>query len=192
MGFKPTTGNRQEEIETLVRQYRLYNLPDAQTERIFFKDMPSLELCIHHAALAIDHRGKRYSHQRRLSRMSLEKAKERLNSAHQLISACQTFHDLFLAVAGLVEDVPGIGKLFVYDAALRIGGYLSLAPTAVYLHAGTSAGARALGLEPGSEHIAVTDLPSALQTLAPDEIESLLCIYKDRLAAARNKQYFHG
>lgn len=191
MDCKPTPGSRREEIETLVRQYRLHNLPDAQTERDFFKDMPSLEICIHHAALAIDHRGKRYSHQRRLSRMSLMKAKERLNSAHQPIRACTTFHDLFLAVARLVEEVHGIGKLFVYDAALRIGIYLSLAPTAVYLHAGTSAGARALGLDAGSEHIAVTDLPSALHTLAPDEIESFLCIYKDRLAAARNKQYFH-
>lgn len=190
MDCKPDSGNHQGEIEALVRQYKLHNLPDAQTERDFFKNMPSLAICIHHAALAIDHRGRRYSHQRRISQMSLLKAKEYLDSSHPLIRACKTFHHLFLTVAGLVEEVHGIGKLFVYDTSLRIGIYLSLAPTAVYLHAGTSAGARALGLDAVSEHIAVTDLPSALHTLAPDEIESFLCIYKDRLAAACNKQHF--
>lgn len=71
-----------------------------------------------------------------------------------------------------------VGELYVYDAALRLGAHLGLAPTFVYLHAGTRLGARALGLGQGRAYLEMHELPLPLQALSPDEVESFLCIYK--------------
>jgi len=49
-------------------------------------------------------------------------------------------------VKEVTAEVPGFGKLAVYDVAMRIGIWRDIWPRYVYLHAGTRKGARALGL----------------------------------------------
>jgi hypothetical protein len=78
----------------------------------------------------------------------------------------------------LLEDVPGIGELYIYDTSLRIGAKLNLYPKKVYLHAGTRRGARALGLKADTS-LNVPDLPSEFRCLLPYEIEDVLCIFKE-------------
>ncbi|MFZ6731195.1 hypothetical protein ACO0LG_04645 [Undibacterium sp. Ji42W] len=185
MRKKPLHESEQVKIEKLVREFRSYNLPDLETEKNFFKDMPSLEVCIHHAALAIDHRGKRYKHQCRLQLVVLRKAEECLSSVFSRLKESKTFHDLFLIVREQTSLINGIGELFIYDTALRIGAYLGLAPDRVYLHAGTTTGIRALGLDSHQEWIDISKLPSALRSLSPNEIESFLCVFKDKLVNAK-------
>jgi hypothetical protein len=53
----------------------------------------------------------------------------------------------------------------------------------VYLHAGTRRGARALGLDHGSDSVSPNQLPPALRRLQPHEVEDVLCIYKDWLSS---------
>jgi hypothetical protein len=60
----------------------------------------------------------------------------------------------------MIRPIPGIGELAVYDTALRIGARLGLEPAKVYLHAGTRAGAKALGLAYGGRTIELAELPA--------------------------------
>ncbi len=65
---------------------------------------------------------------------------------------------------------------------LRIGANLGLEPDRVYLHTGTRTGARRLGLGFRSAWIECQDLPEALRSLPPWQVEDILCIFKDWLA----------
>jgi hypothetical protein len=73
----------------------------------------------------------------------------------------------------------GFGDLFFYDVATRIGHYLHLAPSHVYLHAGTRDGAKQMGLSGRGGRLSPADVPfQMMDSLSPSEIEDFLCIYK--------------
>jgi hypothetical protein len=95
-----------------------------------------------------------------------------------------SFDDLYRRVAVAIEPLDGIGELTVYDTALRIGAKLGHLPSKVYLHRGTRAGAKALGLNWKAKTLAVRELPAVLRVLPAHEIEDCLCIFKDRLGKA--------
>ena len=97
------------------------------------------------------------------------------------LAKAKSFEDLHKTVAATISSIPGIGELTIYDTALRIGAKLQLEPNVVFLHAGTRAGARWLGLNVSGDSLRVTDFPRALQNLKAREIEDLLCIYKGQL-----------
>jgi hypothetical protein len=56
-----------------------------------------------------------------------------------------------------------------------------LEPKAVYLHAGTAGGAKALGLDHTAETLVLSELPPAFRHLRPHEVEDCLCLYQDEL-----------
>jgi hypothetical protein len=85
----------------------------------------------------------------------------------------------------MIEDVSGLGELWAYDTALRLGAHLGHLPARVYLHRGTRKGAENLGLNVTGETIEVKDLPDALRSLPPHESEDILCIYKDGFRSKR-------
>lgn len=72
-------------------------------------------------------------------------------------------------------------ELYVYDTTLRIGAKADIQPVHVYLHAGTSDGARHLGIGGSQDRVAISTLPKEVRVLEPDEIEDFLCIYKQDL-----------
>jgi imidazolonepropionase-like amidohydrolase len=123
--------------------------------------------------------GKRYHHQRRLPRALLATAARELKRAR--LGSATNFADLYRRVDAAIGALHGIGELTVYDTALRIGAKLGYLPKKVYLHAGTRAGARALGLDWKARSLPVRQLPVELRVLAPHEIEDCLCIFKDKL-----------
>jgi hypothetical protein len=165
----------------------MHNRPGAVEELAFFRTMPSLELAIHHAGFAIDPRDKRFSHQRRIPRAALRKATALLSKNVVQVKNCNSFHYLHLFLWSLLKPIHRIGELYVYDTALRLGAFLGLTPKRVYLHAGTRTGARALGLDVSTGFLKVADFPKAIQSLAPHEIEDLLCIYKAQLTALKKQ-----
>lgn len=162
--------------------YRIHNRPRSIEELQFFKDMPSLELAVHHAALAIDHRGKRFGHQCRIRLAPLKRAKSLLEAAVPRLKGCGSFDDLHTLLLELLGKVQGLGELCFYDTALRLGAALGHSPEFVYLHRGTRAGAKALGLNGSAPYIKLAQLPAPIRTLAPHEAEDFLCIYKGKLA----------
>jgi len=179
----PSPARLGDTLPLLVRTYRIRNRPGSVDELAFFCELPSIELAIHYAALATDRRGKRFSHQCRISLATLRKAKAALEACAPQISRSQSFHALHQLVREILQAIRGVGELYVYDTALRLGAFLRVSPEHVYLHAGTRAGARALGLDLSEGFVRVASLPKPIQTLRPHEIEDFLCIYKGQLTS---------
>jgi hypothetical protein len=168
-------------LETIVRFYIQRIRPRAQAELEWFIRQPTLHDTIRCAALAVNSYGKRYSHQRRIKRAAIAQAYSILSGANPRIKKCADFASLFRLIEAALEDVPGIGELYIYDTSLRIGAKLGILPKKVYLHAGTRTGARNLGLDVAKSGVRMASLPSALRLLKPHEVEDVLCIFKDDL-----------
>jgi hypothetical protein len=168
-------------LKAIVRTYVREIRPRAQAEIDWFAHQPSLNAAIEIAALAVNSRGKRYSHQRRLTKAALKQAFRTLLDESGAIEQARDFDELFGIVGAAVKPIPGIGELYVYDTSLRIGAKLNLFPTRVYLHAGTRDGARALGLNDGAATLKVSALPNEFRALEAHELEDVLCIFKIEL-----------
>jgi hypothetical protein len=112
----------------------------------------------------------------------LEEARDNLLKNENVIEKCQDFDELHDLLERLLAPITGIGELYVYDTALRIGAKLDMLPTKVYLHAGTRIGAQALGFHSKTKVLEVSQLPKWLHQLEPFEIEDVLCIFKDEIS----------
>jgi len=164
-------------VDDYIRNYRL----GAEQETQFFARQPSLHKAVQWAAQCKRPDGKRHSHQHRIPSASLEDAYRRLLVAD--LAGCRAFDALHDAIADRITDIHMIGELTIYDITHRIGAFLGLAPTSVYLHRGTRDGAVALGFDGKRKTIDVAELPDEFHRLTPSEIEDCLCIYKDEIAA---------
>ena len=168
-------------IKAIVRNYLKNIRNQAQAELEWFRQQPDLNKAIEHASLAINSKGKRYGHQRRLKNEALEKARNAILAESKALEKCRSFDELFQLIDSRSRPIKGIGELYIYDTTLRIGAKLNLLPEKVYLHAGTREGAKALGLDEKSKAIDISLLPKELQYLEPHEIEDVLCIFKSEL-----------
>ena len=172
-------------LQKLVRMYQKSCGQNLQHQLEGFRKLPSIKEVINRAARAVDDQNKRYSHQRRLYSASLIEAERRMIFKLDSIESCLSFDALYSLLSDLFTPVYGLGPLYIYDTALRLGAKRHLHPTVVYLHAGTRTGARALGLDVSSSFIKVANFPQPIQILAPQEIEDFLCIFKEHLAGCQ-------
>lgn len=118
-------------------------------------------------------------HQRRVSHDAKAEAGQRIR--HLKAADTESFEALFTRVQEAIGSIHGIGPLCVYDVALRIGALLGFPPAEVYLHRGSLAGARALGLDVTARSLPLSAFPAELRRLHAWEIENFLCVYKDAL-----------
>jgi len=167
-------------LAKLVDRYRTVYRPSARAELAYYGSLPTLAEAVRRAGRAERPDGKRHDHQTRIRRAALAEAGRRLEKLD--LRSSRTFRALHDAVERAIGSIAGIGELMVYDTALRIGARLRLKPDVVYLHAGTRAGAMALGLEGGACYLEPVLLPAPLHRLRPHELEDFLCIFKDELA----------
>lgn len=175
-------------LEAIVCHYMTNYHPHKQVEFDWFHRQPSLESDMKIAAKAEDHRGKRYSHQSRITQKAMQEASRLLLEKHNVLQRCKSFHELWQRIRIFLGSARGIGELYIYDATLRIGAFLNLLPERVYLHAGTRAGAKAFGIVSlNQEWIDVEELPIPLRELPPHEVEDILCIYKDEGASSKGR-----
>ncbi len=128
--------------------------------------------------------GKRHLHQRRLKKSTLAEVERLLTSVD--LRQYRDFASLYKAIANRLDRCSGVGPLMKYDTALRIGANLGVFPERVYLHSGTSAGAKALGFSVKDSPIERSRLPKEFRSLAPHELEDCLCIFKDQLQEISN------
>jgi len=157
------------------------HLANHRAEVQWFEDQPTLAAAIEKAAFAEDHRGKRYNHQRRIRKDALNDAFQRLRSSEDAIGNCHSFNELHALILEVLEDISGIGELYCYDTALRIGAKRKVRPRTVLLHAGTRVGASVFTDTHGKDRLTGKDLPPELRRLPPEQVEDILCIYKDRI-----------
>ncbi|HKU17643.1 MAG TPA: hypothetical protein VJP80_00020 [Candidatus Saccharimonadales bacterium] len=171
-------------LEHIVDDYIRNHQHDAERELHWFAIQPNLRKTIEMATLAKSPSGKRLSHQYRIPSRVLEESCQCLLGKVAELEAASSFEELHDVVHATICDISGIGKLTVYDTALRIGAFRGLAPRNVFLHAGTRVGARKLGLDTSQEFLPFSIFPTELRVLKPREIEDVLCIYKHRFNAA--------
>jgi hypothetical protein len=174
-------GSLQAIVDAYIRDHR----DDAEREMQFYRDHGSLQSAIEYAALSKLPDGRRHPHQRRLRAEVLAEAERRLQSAVAALRRCRSFDELHRAIEREIGTVAGIGRLAVYDIATRVGAHLKVEPEAVYLHAGTAKGAKALGLDHRQRSLEIAELPEALRQLRPREIEDCLCLYDEQLRMVR-------
>ena len=165
--------------QDILNDYDRRHSCSEQDEIAWFRDQPSLRQAIEVAAHATDQRGRLYSHQYRIRRISIAQAGAALVAAEQQIARVGSFDELLTVITGQLREVSGTGELHCYDTAFRIGAHLGLLPTRVYLHAGTRVGARALDLAYEKDSLKMSEIPAELWQRAPHEVEDILCIYAD-------------
>ena len=167
-------------LKVFIRHYKANYRPNKENELDWFENQPSFESAVINAAEAKDERGKMYSHQCCVNTMSIKNAKAELLENNDNLERSDSFHSLWLMLNRLIKPISGIGELYVYDTALRIGAFLKLYPEKVYLHAGTRTGANRLKIKKSNkEWIELDELPKQFQELPMNEVEDILCIYKD-------------
>src|SRR5947209_9784749 len=128
-------------FSAIVRHYVMYHRKRKSGELDWFRNQLTLEEAVEKAALAIDERGKRLSHQRRINAHAIKSAKTALLAAVSDIRNCPNFEILHELVKETVGGIEGIGPLYIYDVSERIGAKLELRPQKVYLHTGAADGA---------------------------------------------------
>jgi hypothetical protein len=172
--------------ETIIRHYNSNHRPHKEEELDCFRRQPSLEAAIILAARAKDNQGKHFSHQNKIPREAYPEARRLLLEHFDEVQKCKSFHELWMLLKEILEPVHGLGELYIYDTAVRIGAHLNLLPDRVYLHRGTRDGAKAFGfVTKKKEWLNLDELPKPLGELPAHEIEDILCIYKDKALPAK-------
>jgi hypothetical protein len=172
---------RESNLEAIVRLYESKNRPKLERLLESYRSLSTLHEAITKAAYALNEKGKRHRHQSRIKRDAVLSAHRALIAAENEIASAPDFRSLHSLIRRITLPIDGIGQLYVYDAALRIGAFRRLQPEEVFLHAGTARGATKLGLLDESSILAPAVFPPEFRQLSPHEIEDLLCIYKDSL-----------
>lgn len=172
----------------IVQDYIDTRRPRAKDEMEYFAGHPTtLPEAIRIAALAINCKGKRHSHQRRIPRAMLEHFRRGLLRKSRALRSCKAFPKLMQISEKVAAGIWKHSELTVYDTTHRIGAYLGVRPKRVYLHTGTRGGAKALGFKGTLPFIFRRELPKPFRKLKPYEIENCLCIYKDALKTLRRR-----
>lgn len=171
----------------IIRWYKTKHFPNHKDETKWFAEQPTLRAAIEQAAMSIiDKNGKRSDHQRRIPIKVLQQAKTTFLHNESSIAACRSFDDLMVLIGSITAPIRGLGELYIYDTALRIGCKLGVRPEKVYLHRGTREGAKRMGYRGNLLYIPMHKLPAPLKALPAAEVEDILCIFKNHLG--RNQQ----
>lgn len=166
-------------LAAIIRQYKHLRKKHPDQHLSDATKHSNLSDAINYAAKARDLSGRKHPHQYRIPNPTLDNFAKKLQTRKAIIEAVRDFDQLIAEVEK--AKIHGIGGLAVYDTALRIGTYLDIHPTQVYLHQGTKVGAeKLLGKKTsGVTSLPISCFPKALQTLSAAGIEDILCIYKD-------------
>lgn len=198
-------------LAALVRDFA-WRFPRDRRDMVwdFCKSAPNLVAAIDRACASLNAEGKMHNHQSRVPRASkdefarlikegcLDEIRGRMRRGKRRGYEPFTFDDLF----DLLKSVQprGVGPVMLYDVATRIGAYLDVHPTSLYLHAGVRSGITmldtALPDRTGSRHLnagqraqvwrKIDRVPQSyleewwpeFNGMTPDEVEDFLCTYR--------------
>lgn len=165
----------------ILAHYIKHRCPQLDAELAWFAQPQSIGAAISRAAAAKGEDGKRLSHQCRLLKTVIPTASAKLRRAVKTFQRARTFDELFNMIQVVIGHIPGVGPLYVYDTALRLGAFLGLQPAEVYLHAGARDGAKRLLGNFAVSMVPLTQFPAVFHVLSPYEMENLLCCYRGHL-----------
>jgi len=162
-------------------------LPAQEKYYDWYRASDSLRSAIKKAFISENPQKKVNPHQRRVGHQRLEQAAAIALEHFDGIGDIHfdNFSQIYQFVQSVADEVSKFGLLATYDVALRIAKYQNCDITEVYLHAGVTKGARAMGFNvKNGDILKVEQFPKPFNQLSGDHLENLLCIYKDRLADA--------
>ncbi len=165
----------------IISHFQRCALPSLDAELKWFATQRTLLGAIRRAAVARGQNGNRLSHQWRLPRQMYPSALVRLTAITPTLRACATFSDLYKVIESSVGPLNGVGPLYLYDTALRIGAFLRLRPSDVYLQAGALKGAKRLLPRVHTRSLPPNVFPAPYSALPPYQLENLLCCYRSLL-----------
>ena len=165
----------------IVRHFILHKRHKLHDELAWFAGQASFPRALDEAVHARDPRGKRLSHQRRLVRHVIPAAFPALKTISTQLRHSASFDNLLSQIEQALSGIPGAGDLYFYDTALRLGSFLGLYPTRVFLQTGALKGALRLSRRYRNRSISLAEFPVAFRALAPFEMENLLCSYESVL-----------
>lgn len=181
-------------MKKLVKKYVKDYFPSHDNEWFdLVKSKRTLQEQIETAALSKNNEGIMHGHQRRVGEKRLKKYAQALLSdetVDRVKKAIKSgvFHNVYLILKYETRNHYMVSSLTAYDVAQRICSVYGIEPEFIYLHTGTTEGAKNLGINTrGKEYFELKELPVWLSSsLGPADIENFLCIYKDDLFPAKS------
>jgi hypothetical protein len=143
-------------------------------------EQETLEEAIKVAVMSKDKNNIKHSHQWRIYNYVYDEFVKNLLNVKNKINNSKDFDELFNIID--FYKTSGVGELFCYDTALRIGHYLNKLPEKIYIHAGTRKGLKLLLDRIIFERtIYKHDLPEPFCSceLTPAQLEDFFCVKKD-------------
>lgn len=136
------------------------------------------EQAVHRACESKRPNGHVHNHQSRVP-IKVRRKFERIIMKSKLKPS--SFDKLYDALDAIKPE--GIGPVTLYDVATRIAAFMQLEVRSLYLHAGVRIGWCLLhgSRSPAQLRIERSDLPGPLLRLPTDEIEDMLCAYREFL-----------
>jgi hypothetical protein len=120
-------------VDEYIREYR----SDGQAEFRRYASCDSLREAVVRATLALTAADRRHPHQYRFQLRTLEASRDALARRELQVASARTFAELHDLIEDATQQIRGVGPLYVYDVATRIGAKRELWPEEIYLHAGT-------------------------------------------------------
>jgi hypothetical protein len=182
-------------MKSLIREYLRDYFPSNDNDWFdLVKSKKTLTEQIETAVLSLNSEGKMHGHQRRVGLRRLKAYAESLLSTEnvdRLRKALRTkrFHNVYSILRDETKNHYMVSSLTAYDVAQRLCGAYGIEPEFIYLHTGTTVGAKILNIKiSGKEYLQMNDLPSWISsTLTAADVENFLCIYKDRFVDSRTQ-----
>jgi hypothetical protein len=191
-------------LEACIRDFQWRRAPGGGMD-VFADDIPAMcaeaegfEEAVWIACESRRRNGKMHSHQTKVLKDARRELGHRIIDAYPDIYRWQGWPLLDMANPGFDEfhdflweiKPAGIGRLTCYDVATRVGAYLKLEPSQIYLHTGALLGWYALwggaNRAPfGGGRVHPDRWPPALRVLSADMAEDFLCTYRTALSKIR-------
>src|SRR5882762_597442 len=111
-------------LRAVVRHYRMNHARNSEAELDSFRRETTLSAAVARAAIAKTPDGRRYSHQHRLKEADLAEAAKVLGRSFERLEEVTNFAKLHALLCAALGSRKGLGELYLYDTALRIGAKL--------------------------------------------------------------------
>lgn len=189
------------DLEAVVEDFKWRYVDRHKTDQVikYCAEAPSFRLAVARAVEARDALGKHHNHQSKVdirARRTLGRSivARKAEVSRIVKGAKRGRFDGFDALHDFIDEIKpyGIGPVTVYDVAVRVGAYLGISPTSVYMHAGVRQGFNVLArvmywpmggacLSHAKQYgkVPIALFPSPLDSLRADDVEDILCTYRE-------------
>lgn len=182
-------------MKALIRKYLKEYYPSHDNDWFdLVKSKKTLADQIETAVLSLNSEGLMRGHQRRVGKHRLKNYAQALLSEESIDRTrkalrSRNFHFVYPVFKEETRNHYLVSDLTAYDTAQRICSAYGIEPEFVYLHTGTTVGARNLGIAiRGKQYLKKHELPDWLtSSLSPADIENFMCIYKDHCLSGLRK-----